>query len=96
MPKGPNGERRPADVTSNAVHLTQIATCEIKEDICKAPSRANGGRVRADRLTHGSALKLQARPRQLGGKRLDRLLVKVVEQVSLIMRICHCRHPEKA
>jgi hypothetical protein len=31
MPKGPKGQRRPADVVSNAVHLMKIATGEIKE-----------------------------------------------------------------
>ena len=32
MPRGPNGERRPADVIGNAVHVMRIATGEIKED----------------------------------------------------------------
>jgi hypothetical protein len=31
MPKGPNGERRPADVIGNAVHVMRIATGEIEE-----------------------------------------------------------------
>ncbi len=29
MPKGPRGERRPADVIGNAVHIMRIATGEI-------------------------------------------------------------------
>ena len=31
MPKGPRGEKRPADVIGNAVHVMRIATGEIEE-----------------------------------------------------------------
>jgi hypothetical protein len=31
MPKGPKGQKRPADVISNAVHAMRIATGEIEE-----------------------------------------------------------------
>ena len=31
MPTGPKGQRRPADVISNAVHVMRIATGEIEE-----------------------------------------------------------------
>ena len=31
MPKGPKGQKRPADVISNAVHVMRIATGEIAE-----------------------------------------------------------------
>lgn len=31
MPKGPKGQKRPADVISNAVHVMKIATGEIDE-----------------------------------------------------------------
>jgi len=31
MPRGPKGEKRPADVIGNAVHVMRIATGEIKE-----------------------------------------------------------------
>ena len=31
MPKGPKGEKRPADVVGNAVHVMRIATGEITE-----------------------------------------------------------------
>ena len=33
MPKGPEGEKRPADVIGNAVRVTRIAVCEIKEKL---------------------------------------------------------------
>lgn len=31
MPKGPKGQKRPADVISNAVHVMRIATGEVEE-----------------------------------------------------------------
>jgi hypothetical protein len=33
MLKGPRGERRPADVIGNAVHLMRIATGEVAETL---------------------------------------------------------------
>jgi hypothetical protein len=44
MPRGPKGEKRPADVIGNAVHVMRIATGEIEEPIGKTPNRAKGGR----------------------------------------------------
>jgi hypothetical protein len=41
MPKGPKGEKRPADVIGNAVHVMRLATGEIVEDI---PSPESGGK----------------------------------------------------
>ena len=32
MPKGPQGQKRPADVVGNAVHVMQIATGEREEE----------------------------------------------------------------
>jgi hypothetical protein len=55
MPRGPKGEKRPADVIGNAVHIMRIATGEIEEDRGTAPGRAKGGhkggKARARRLT---------------------------------------------
>ena len=31
MPRGPKGEKRPADVVGNAVHVMRIATGEIED-----------------------------------------------------------------
>ena len=59
MPKGPRGERRPADVIGNAVHVMRIATGEI-EDTVQAPDPAKeymrkgglkGGKARAAKLS---------------------------------------------
>jgi hypothetical protein len=33
MPKGPNGEKRPADVIANAVRVMQVATGEAEEEL---------------------------------------------------------------
>ncbi len=33
MPRGPKGEKRPADVIGNAVHVMRIATGEIEEEL---------------------------------------------------------------
>ena len=58
MPKGPQGQKRPADVIGNAVKVMRIATGEAEEEIeddGKDPAAkalgAKGGRARADRLT---------------------------------------------
>jgi hypothetical protein len=32
MPRGPKGEKRPADVIGNAVHVMRIATGEIEDN----------------------------------------------------------------
>jgi hypothetical protein len=59
MPKGPNGEKRPADVIGAAVMVARIATGEIEEsaepDDGKDPAAKalgkKGGRARAEKLT---------------------------------------------
>ena len=58
MPKGPEGQKRPADVIGNAVRVMQIATGEAEEefeDDGKDPAAkelgAKGGRARAEKLT---------------------------------------------
>jgi hypothetical protein len=33
MPRGPKGEKRPADVIGNAVHVMRVATGEIEDDL---------------------------------------------------------------
>ena len=55
MPKGPNGERRPADVIGCAVMVAQIATRQIEDVKGKQPNRRiggiEGGRSRAKALS---------------------------------------------
>ena len=61
MPRGPKGEKRPADVIGNAVHVMRIATGEVEDELAtpeaegKDPNAAalgrKGGRARAAKLT---------------------------------------------
>jgi hypothetical protein len=58
MPKGPRGERHPADVIGNAVHVMKIVTGEEPDDRKDAPAPspaaqlgALGGAARAKKLT---------------------------------------------
>lgn len=58
MPKGPKGQKRPADVIGNAVRVMRIATGEAEEefeDDGKDPNAkalgAKGGAARAVKLT---------------------------------------------
>ena len=57
MPKGPRGEKRPADVIGNAVHIMRIATGEIEETV-RDPGKEyarkgglSGGKARAAKLS---------------------------------------------
>ena len=58
MPKGPKGQKRPADVVGNAVKVMRIATGEEEEeyeDDGKDPAAkalgAKGGKARAEKLS---------------------------------------------
>jgi hypothetical protein len=53
MPKGPQGQRRPADAIARAVMIGRIATGEAEEvgKPAKSVSRANAGLARSERLT---------------------------------------------
>ena len=58
MPIGPKGERRPADVIGNAVHVMRIATGEEDETLTSDGKNAaavalgkRGGKARADGMT---------------------------------------------
>jgi hypothetical protein len=56
MPRGPRGEKRPADVIGNAVKVMRIATGEETEELDPIKSAAaelgsRGGKARAEKLT---------------------------------------------
>ena len=57
MPIGPKGQKRPADVVSNAVLVAKLATGEAQEHIVRNPDSAaskagkKGGPARAAKLT---------------------------------------------
>jgi hypothetical protein len=55
MPKGPQGQKRPADVIGNAVRVMRIATGEDIEELDSVKSAAaelgsRGGKARAAKL----------------------------------------------
>ncbi|OPY82521.1 MAG: hypothetical protein A4E65_00821 [Syntrophorhabdus sp. PtaU1.Bin153] len=56
MPKGPKGQKRPADVIGNAITVAKIATGEIEESATDTKEYAReggrkGGRLRAERIS---------------------------------------------
>jgi hypothetical protein len=51
MPRGPKGEKRPADVIGAAIMVAKVATGEVEDNPSKAPKRAKGGKARAKALT---------------------------------------------
>lgn len=56
MPKGPRGEKRPADAIGRAVHIAKIATGEIEDERPALSSAAaelgrKGGKKRAESMT---------------------------------------------
>ncbi len=58
MPTGPQGQKRPADVISNAVHVCKIAVGDIEETLEEQPRQPNkakggraGGKARARAMT---------------------------------------------
>jgi len=72
MPKGPQGQKRPADVIGNAVKVMRIATGEAEEDI--PPDTRNRAAVELSRLGaakggHARASKLSPRKRKQIAKR---------------------------
>lgn len=64
MPKGPKGQKCPADVISNAVHVMKIATGEIDETLTEDGKNAaavalgrKGGLARAKATTKADRVK---------------------------------------
>ena len=58
MPKGPQGQKRPADVIGNAVHVMRIATGEVEEKTPASDGKEyarkgglKGGKARAESMT---------------------------------------------
>ena len=55
MPKGPQGQKRPADAIGNAVQIARIAIGEIEDTAYKQPNKVKSGRAgakaRADSMT---------------------------------------------
>ena len=59
MPRGPKGEKRPADVIGNAVRVMEIATGQREEEYEAKPKKdeaaaalgRKGGKARAERMS---------------------------------------------
>ena len=51
MPKGPRGEKRPADAVSRAIMVAKIATGEIEDERELAELGRKGGKKRAENMT---------------------------------------------
>jgi hypothetical protein len=81
MPQGPRGEKRPADVIGNAVHVMRIATGEIEDELetpesqGKDPAAAalgrKGGKARAERMSpeRRAEIAREAAAKRWGGKK---------------------------
>lgn len=76
MPKGPKGEKRPADVVSNAVRIARIATGEEEEELTQdGKDKAavslgrRGGRARAESMTASQRSEIAKKAAQKRWKR---------------------------
>ena len=71
MPRGPKGEKRPADVIANAVHVMKVATGEVEEKTPASEGKGHsrkgglkGGKARAERLTPRERKKIATKAAQ--------------------------------
>ena len=66
MPRGPQGQKRPADTNANAVHVMKIATGEIEEELPSARRNGGlvGGQARAEALTSEERSKIAKKAAQ--------------------------------
>jgi len=65
MPRGPRGEKRPADVIGSAIMVARIATGEVEEKPKKKSGRTRSGRAGAS----GRAKSLSATERSAIAKK---------------------------
>ena len=72
MPTGPKGQKRPADVVSNAVHVMKVLTGEAEDGVTddgKDPAAkalgAKGGAARAAKLTSEQRSEIARRAAEL-------------------------------
>lgn len=74
MPRGPKGEKRPADVVANAVKVMRIATGQEEEEFDTPESEGKdaaavsmgkrGGKARASKLTPGQRAEIARKAAQ--------------------------------
>lgn len=69
MPKGPSGEKRPADVIGAAIRVTRIATGEEEEELVDkrdaARTGSEGGKRRAANLSGEQRSRIAKRAAEL-------------------------------
>ncbi len=72
MPKGPQGQKRPADVIGCAIMVGQLATGELTEELRPASGKVRSGKAgaqaRAEKLSQGerTAIAKKAAARRWG------------------------------
>ncbi len=73
MPRGPKGEKRPADVIGNAVRIMQIATGEAEENLSQPAMKGKrkGGLSRAKSLTPAERSEIASVAAQARWKKAD-------------------------
>jgi hypothetical protein len=76
MPRGPRGEKRPADVIGAAIMVARIATGETPDSLSQrpsAPKRANGGKLggkaRAEKLSKKQRVEIATKAAKARWKR---------------------------
>ena len=74
MPRGPNGEKRPADPIARAVMVGKIATGEIEEELPSARRNGGlkGGPARAEALSPEERSEISQKGVQAKQKRRER------------------------
>jgi hypothetical protein len=87
MPKGPRGEKRPADAIARAVKVARIATGEIEDDIStpeaegKDPAAVSmgkrGGGARAEKMTAERRAEIAKKLRLSAGRRARNIKFKL-------------------
>jgi hypothetical protein len=63
MPRGPKGEKRPADVIGSAIMVGRIATGEVDDSVetNRVPGKKAGGEARARSLSAGERSKIASK-----------------------------------
>ena len=64
MPKGPKGQKRPADVIGNAIKVARIATGEEEEDFPADDGKDKAAQSLGQRGGKARAAALRARPEE--------------------------------
>jgi hypothetical protein len=72
MPRGPKGEKRPADAIGNAVHVMRIATGDIEDNPAPEHARKGGIKGGAARAKALSAKERKAIAKKAAKTRWDR------------------------